>query len=82
MPTETEGAFVQAEVEKRYQQYLADHHGEVDVPRLCEVMWNAGGRQAIFAMTSFGDILPLISRIESRIVGLRSLLDSVYADDR
>ncbi len=74
-------AWVQPEVEKRYQQYMQDCHGELDIERLCSVMWNAGGRHAIMAMTQFGDILPMIGRIESRIVNLRSLLEQMTGAD-
>lgn len=77
-----ETGWVQPEVEKRYLQFLQDHHGEIDIPRLCNVMWNAGGRQAVYAMTQFADILPMIGRIESRVVSLRALLESMTQDDR
>ncbi len=70
-----ESRFRQPEVERRFQQYMEDHGGDVtDLPRICEVFWNAGGRSAIAAMAEMSDILPLLGRIESRLVKLRSLM--------
>jgi hypothetical protein len=69
-----EPAFVRPQVERRYQQYLADEHGHVDLGLLCEVMWSAGGREAIQEMTRFGDILPLTARIHDRLLAVESLL--------
>lgn len=74
-------AFTSPEAEKRYILYLQDHAGEIDIPRLAQVMFNAGGRNAIFSMSQLADILPMINRIEGRIVQLRSLLESLTQDD-
>lgn len=79
--TVPETGWVQPEVEKRYLQYMQDHHGEIDIPRLCTTMWNAGGRHMVFTMTQFADVLPMMGRIEGRIVSLRALIESVTQED-
>jgi hypothetical protein len=73
--------FMQPEVERRYAQYMADMHGDVsDLPRLCEVMWNAGGRHALMASREVADIVPLLGQLERRTARLRAIFES-FADN-
>ena len=72
--------FTRAEVQARYERYAREHHGEIDMPGLCETMWNAGERHAIQAMTEFSDILPRISHIEVRVHAIRRLLLSILSE--
>ena len=82
MPTRTEPSFVQPVVEKRYRQFLEDNHGDVtDIERLLTVMFNAGARHAITAMTELSDILPLITRIEGRLLRLRELIEALKDEE-
>jgi hypothetical protein len=71
-----EAGFTSAVIERRYNQYLADNWGEVDIPRLCEVMWNAGARAAIESSREFSDIGPMMGRIEARLQRLERLWHS------
>lgn len=67
---------------KRYLKYVADQHGDVtDLPRLCSVMFNAGGREALAASVEFGDIMPTLRRIEARTQALLRLL-AAFAEDK
>ncbi len=75
--------FTQPQVERRYIQYLEDNHGDLsDLPRLCEVMANFGARCAMENMVIFSDIMPQLSRIEKQIRYIRSMLDTVQAEDQ
>lgn len=70
--------FTDQGVAKRYQQFVEDNHGDVtDIPRLCEIMANFGGRRMLQAMTVTSDVIPQLSRIEQRIVQLRALIQSM-----
>lgn len=73
--------FTRDEVEKRYERYAREHHGEVDIPGLCETMVAFGERRAIQAMTEFSDILPRVSRIEERIKAVHQLLLALQDDE-
>lgn len=75
-------AWRQPEVERVYLRWLADHFGEIDMELLLTAVYNAGGRNAIFAMTQFSGIQNDISRIESRVVNLRTLLESMTQDEQ
>jgi hypothetical protein len=80
--SEAVSSFVQPAVERRYKQFLEDNHGDIThIERLCEVMFNAGARHAITAMTQMSDVIPLINRVEGRIVQLRELIESLEAQD-
>jgi len=68
-----EGGFTSTAIERRYAQFLADNWGEIDIPRLCEVMWNAGARAAIESSREFSDIGPTLGRLESRVRKLEQL---------
>jgi hypothetical protein len=72
--------FTRSEVQARYERYAREHHGELDIPNLCETMVTYGERRAIAAMTEFSDILPRISRIEQRVAAIRALLLEILAD--
>jgi len=66
-------SFTSPAIERRYDQFVADNWGEIDIPRLCEVMWNAGARAAIESSREFSDIGPKLARIEERVQMLEKL---------
>jgi hypothetical protein len=72
-----QSSFSRPEVQERYERYVRETHGEIDVPRLAETMFNAGERHAIRVMVEFGDILPRISRIEERVMAVHRLLVAI-----
>jgi len=53
------GGFTRPQVEARYERYVREHFGEIDIPSLCEVMWSSGGREMKDTMVEFSDILPM-----------------------
>jgi len=62
-------------VARAYRLYAERHHGDLsDTLNFGETMFNAGGRAAIEAMVSFGDVLPRLSHIERRIQAIKALL--------
>lgn len=63
-------------VAKAYRQYVEQHHGEINATELAEVMFNSGGRHAVTAMVTFGDIVPQLNRIEARVRALLTLLEA------
>ena len=69
--------FTDPEVEARYRRFLQDNWGEIDIPRLCEVFANFGGRRAVEAMVVFSDLPPLVRRIEQSCARIRSLLEGM-----
>ncbi len=68
-------------VQQRYEQFAKEHHGEIDIARLCEVMYCAGGRSAVQAMTEVSDISSWLARIESRVARLHQLLEDFSSDE-
>jgi hypothetical protein len=68
-----EGGFTSTAIERRYDQFVADNWGEIDIPRLCEVMWNAGARAAIESSREFSGIGPTLAEIEGRLQRLEQL---------
>ena len=72
--------FTRDEIEQRYERYAREHHGEIDIPGLCETMWNSGERRAIEAMTEFSDLLPQVGRIELRVRAIRRLLLRILSE--
>jgi hypothetical protein len=74
MSVELASGFTRDEVETRYERYAREHHGDIDIPGLCETMVAFGERRAIATMTEFSDILPQVSRIELRVKAIRALL--------
>ena len=73
----TDTGFTYPEIEKRYRQYMADMHGELDIPRLCEVMWFAGGRHALAASVEFADIVPMLRQIETKAARLAAFMEAL-----
>lgn len=72
----TSVGFTQEAVRQRFNQYMADNHGDLtDIPRLCEVMYSAGGRAAIAASTEVSDLVPLLQKIERRTARLRAIFE-------
>jgi len=66
------------EVERAYDKYVRDHHGDLsDTPGLALTMWCAGGRHMLSASVEFGDILPRLSNMERRLQAMRALLEQV-----
>jgi hypothetical protein len=68
-------------VERRYREFVQSSWGELDIPRLCEVMWNAGGRAALDASREFSDIGPTLSGIDQRVHRLLEMWRRMAADD-
>jgi hypothetical protein len=73
--------WVQPEVWKVYQNWMQDHHGVIDMELLCTAMFNAGARNAIFTMTKFSGVVADVARVESRVVGLHALLESITREN-
>ena len=74
--------FTNPEVEARYRRFLEDNRGEIDIPRLSEVMWNASGRVTLKATVQMSDLLPelwrmeqSLNRIERRVRRLSAMLE-------
>jgi hypothetical protein len=68
-------------VQQLYDRWMADHWGELDMELLLTAVYRAGQRDGIFATTVFSGIMADVSRVEGRIVGLRSLLESLRPDE-
>jgi hypothetical protein len=71
------GGFTRAQVAARYEQYVREHFGELDIPSLCEVMWSAGGREMKDTMVEFSDMLPMLRDFEKRCARLEAVLRGV-----
>jgi hypothetical protein len=61
------------EAARAYRQYVESHHGEIEVKRLAQAMWTAGGRSAIQASVRFMDIGGYLRGIEGHLRGLTEL---------
>jgi hypothetical protein len=82
MSVDPYGGFRMPTVEKRYQRYVEDHHGDVtDLPNLCEVMWLAGAQDAIQASVEFADIGPNIERVQQKIRRIHDMLEVIRRRD-
>jgi hypothetical protein len=71
------GGFTRAQVGARYEQYVREHFGELDIPSLCEVMWSSGGREMKDALVEFSDMLPMLRDFEKRCARLEAVLRGV-----
>ncbi len=71
------GGFTRAQVAARYEQYVREHFGEINIPSLCEVMWSAGGREMKDALVEFSDMLPMLRDFEKRCARLEAVLRGV-----
>lgn len=71
------GGFTRPQVEARYEQYVREHFGEIDIPSLCEVMWSAGGREMKDALVEFSNMLPMLRDFEKRCARLETVLRGV-----
>jgi hypothetical protein len=76
------GGFTMPEVEKRYRQFVEETWGELDIPRLCEVMVSFGGRLTLDASREFSDIGPMLQRVDERVHRLLELWQRMAADER
>jgi len=65
------------EVQTAYDRFVEAHYGEIDVPLLAETMFNAGGRATTRALVQFGDLLPLVNRIDQRIHQILGLVEGM-----
>jgi len=70
------------EVQARYEQFVQENHGVIHELLLCEVMWNAGGREMVSTMTQVSDILPIVQRLDAKVHRILELLESVVQDRR
>lgn len=68
------------EVAAAYEKFMRDHHGEIELPLLCETMWNAGAQQAVRAMMSFSDVPDLLGRLEDRMAVLHAVAVKLASD--
>lgn len=64
-------------VQKRYEQYARDHHGEIDMANLCETMANWGANRMFQSMVTFSDIGPQLGRLEHRLAEMRAVVESM-----
>lgn len=69
--------FTRPQVEARYEQYVRDHFGDIDIPSLCEVMWSAGGREMKDTLVEFSDILPMLRDMKRRFTHLETVMQGV-----
>jgi hypothetical protein len=68
---------VRPEVDKRYKRYVLEHHGEIDTLHLCEVMFNAGERNAIERMVRFTEVPVLLREAQRQLRDLTALVRSL-----
>jgi hypothetical protein len=69
------------EVQAAYDHFVQAHHGEIEVPLLAETMFNAGGRATTRALVQFGDLLPLMNKIDQRIHQILGLVEGMADAD-
>lgn len=67
---------IPADVALAYRRYVESHFGEIVVTELAEVMYRAGGREAIAASVAFGDILPTLRYLAKRLNALADTLEA------
>jgi len=62
-----------------YRRYMESHNGELTIASLAEFMYCAGGREMLEATRDFGDILPMLRRVDERTHRLIGLYESMGA---
>ena len=66
-------------VQARYEAYLRDHYGELDIPNLCETIAQWSSNRTVEALVTFSDIGPQLGRLEMRLNAMHRLVDSLCA---
>jgi hypothetical protein len=75
--TTDETGWTKEAVRRRYERYMQDHHGELDVANLCETMANWGANRMFQSMVTFSDIGPQLGRLEHRLAEMRAVVESM-----